>query len=381
MAVRLTGRHVAGRIAVLGLLVTLGCAAQTGDHGSRPRPTTAAPSATHAAGGSAAPKALKVTYDGPGANRGNRRIHLVLLVSGTHHARLDSEIATYPPMSSVWDGRRLLVHEPEEYRPWILYEAPEEHPDALDQVTGWRLDPTSAAFARDCPSAARIGRRTILGRTAVGYRCGAVHTSQLDRGARNLWLDEETGLLLVDPPLSATAIDESPTVTGSTFSTRPPAGSEVTVYGPRKAKEDGQHGRAPGFSLERLHGGTARLADYAGRPVVLAFFASDLVYDPAGEECHRCIPSLLDLQRETSGGTHPAVLAVQGGDRGKPGHLLVPDGVRLPVANDPGFDVQHAYGLEGRVAFAFVGADGTVHQVIDGPATGQQLRTALDGLR
>ncbi|RYP88780.1 redoxin domain-containing protein [Nocardioides guangzhouensis] len=281
-------------------------------------------------------------------------------------------------MSSVWDGRRLLVHDPEEYRPWILYEAPEEHPDALDQVTGWRVDPTSATFESTCPSAAPIGHRTILGRTAVGYRCGPIHTPQYDREARSIWLDEKAGLLLVDPPISATAIEEHPVITRSTFSTRPPAGSEVTVYGAKEG--EGQPGRAPGFRLERLDGGTARLADYAGRPVVLAFFASDIVFDPAGEECRRCIPSLLDLQRETSGGAHPAVLAVQGGDRGKPGHLMVPRGLRLPVANDPGYDVQHSYGLEQRVGFAFIAADGTLRQVIDGPATAPQLRAALDRL-
>jgi peroxiredoxin len=151
------------------------------------------------------------------------------------------------------------------------------------------------------------------------------------------------------------------------------------VYAAR-TKPGAQAERAPDFSLERLDGGTARLADYRGRPLVLAFFSSSIADDPHGEECRRCTPALLTLQRETSGGAHPAVLAVQGGDRGKPGYPLVPEGVRLPVANDPGFDVEHAYGLSGQVAFAFIGSDGKVHQVIDGPGTDQQLRAALDRL-
>lgn len=320
-----------------------------------------------------------MTYDGPGANRGYRRIHEVLIVSGTDHVRVDLEIATYARMRYVWDGRRLLVHDPEEYRPWILYEAPDEHPAVLANVTGFRVDPASDAFEADCPSAAPLGHKTILRRTAIGYHCGAVHTPTYDRAPRSVWLDEATGLVLADPPIAATAFTEDPAITGSAFSTRPPAGSKVTVYGPR-TKPDGRPRRAPGFGLSRLDGGTARLADYRGRPLVLAFFSSGIAFDPDGEECRRCTPALLTLQRETSGGTHPAVLAVQGGDRGKPGHPLVPVGLRLAVANDPGFDVEHAYGLSEQVAFAFIGADGTVLQVIDGPGTDQQLRDALDGL-
>jgi peroxiredoxin len=281
-------------------------------------------------------------------------------------------------MSYVWDGRRLLVHDPEEYRPWTLYEAPEEHPE-LAAVTSFWVDPTSGRFKRDCPSSADLGQKAVLGRTVVGYHCGAIHTPQYDRGARDIWVDQATGLLLVDPPMRATAVKENPAIAKGTFSTRPPKGSQVTVFAARR-KPDGLPKRAPGFSLERLDGGTARLTDYTGRPVVLAFFDSSIAFDPDGDACRRCIPALLTLQRETSDGTHPAVLAIQGGDKGKPGYPQVPEGLRLRVANDPGFDVEHAYELSEQVAFAFIGSDGKVHQLIDGAATDQRLRAALDRL-
>ena len=362
------------------LLLTSGCMSDVrNDDATTSSPKASAhPSATRA--GDSAPAAIELTYDGPGANRGMNRFHAVLVASGTDHARLDLEVADLAPIRYVWDGRRLLVHDPEEYRPWILYEAPDEHPDALQTITSIRVEPGSRAFRADCPSAAPLGQKTILRRTALGYRCGAIHTAEYDRGARSIWLDKETGLLLDDPPMTVTAIKENPVITRSTFSTRPPEGSEVTVYAARRSA-GGQVKKAPDFSLQRLDGGTARLADYAGEPLVLAFFSSDIVYDPQGEECPRCIPALLTLQRDTSAGRRPAVLAVQGGDRGKPGHPLVPAGLRLPVANDPGFDVEHAYGLSERVAFAFIGADRGIHQVIDEAATDRQLRAALDRLR
>jgi hypothetical protein len=122
------------------------------------------------------------------------------------------------------------------------------------------------------------------------------------------------------------------------------------------------------------------MGDYPGRPLVLAFFASDIVFDAHGEECGRCIPSLLALQRETAGGTSPSVLAVQSGEWGKPGFPLVPRGLRLAVANDPGGDVQRSYGLSGWVGFAFIGSDGKVQRLFEKPPTDQQLQEALDGL-
>ena len=82
--------------------------------------------------------------------------------------------------------------------------------------------PTTGRFKRDCPSAADLGQKAVLGRTAVGYHCGAIHTPQYDRGARDIWVDQATALLLVDPPMRATAVRENPAITKATFSTRPP---------------------------------------------------------------------------------------------------------------------------------------------------------------
>jgi hypothetical protein len=92
------------------------------------------------------------------------------------------------------------------------------------------------------------------------------------------------------------------------------------------------------------------------------------------------VKSLLTLQRLTREGTDPKVLAIQEGDEGKPGAPLIPKGLHIEVANDPGFDVQHAYGLSEQVGFAFIGSDGKVHKLFNKAPTDQQLQDALDAL-
>lgn len=91
-------------------------------------------------------------------------------------------------------------------------------------------------------------------------------------------------------------------------------------------------------------------------------------------------PALLQIQQLSHRGTDPTVLAVQNGERGKPGFPLVPPGLRLRVANDPDTALQHAYGLTHEVGFAFVGPDATIRAVIDHPATSNEIADALSTL-
>ena len=74
------------------------------------------------------------------------------------------------------------------------------------------------------------------------------------------------------------------------------------------------------------------------------------------------------------------MLAVQNGERGKPGFPLVPAGLRLRIANDPDTSLQHAYGLTHEVGFAFVGSDGTIREIIDHPASSNEISEALSTL-
>src|SRR3954447_3301002 len=365
--------------AALLLFATAACGGSptAGKHrSSQPSTTVALPTAP----------AMAVTFeDHEHTSDGPYHAHAVLIAAGPTHLRYALKSSGFAPMLFILDGHRLLVHNPEEYRPWSLYEAAKEHPYPYAAVSSLFEDPSSAGFAKGCPSATVVGHRTILGRNVVGYHCAAQHFAD---GRVNLahvdWRDHRTGLLLQSGHLHATSIDEHPRITASTFSTQPPAGAKVAVYAAQK-QPGGTLKQAPDFQLKRVagtgDGGTVSFSNYAHRPLVLAFFVSDLTFDPKGESCHGCVQALLTLQRLTDDGTELAVLAVQEGDAGKPGYPLIPKGLRLDVVGDLGSDVQHSFGLSGQVGFAFIGSDKKVYQLFNEAPTDQQLADALHALR
>src|SRR4051794_7216064 len=371
--------RVATCVAVLLLFATAACGSSptAGKHrSSQPSTTVALPTAP----------AIAVTFeDHEHTSEGPYHAHAVLIAAGPTHIRYALKSSGFAPMLFILDGHRLLVHNPEEYRPWSLYEAAKEHPYPFGAVSSLFEEPSSARFAKGCPSATVVGRKTILGRNVVGYHCAAQHFGD---GRVNFahvdWRDHRTGLLLQSGHLHATSIDDHPRITASTFSTQPPAGAKVAVYAAQK-QPGGTLKQAPDFQLKRVAGtggdGTIGLSDYPHRPLVLAFFVSDLTFDPTGESCHGCVRALLGLQGLTDGGTDPAVLAVQEGDPGKPGYPLIPKGLRLPVVGDSGFDLQHSLGLSGQVGFAFIGSDKKVLRLNNKAPTDQQLSDALRALR
>ena len=374
-----------GTAALLTLLVAAACGsnqATSEDHPSQHSTTDALRGAT--------PR-VEVTYDDrEHTSDGPYRAHAVLLAAGPHHIRYEFTSTGYAPMLFIYDGQRLLVHDAESSQPWSLFEAPEQHPEEFAAVSGTFTPPDSAEFEKGCPSATIIGHRRILGRTAVGYHCAAQFLADGSGfSARVDWLDQKTSILLQSGHFHATAFDEHPRLDASSFSTEPPAGARVARYAEQMRPGDPPR-KAPGFELERVPkpaddaaggDGTVSLSDYVHQPLVIEFFSSDLGFDPEGETCHGCVASMLTLQRLTEGGTSPRVLAVQGGEAGKPGFPLIPQGLRVDVVNDPDSDVQHSYGLSDLVGFAFIGSDGLIHQVFDKAATDQQLKDALHALQ
>jgi peroxiredoxin len=363
----------------IGLLVTVllvtACGSGRPDDAAGGR--TAAPSPSR----SPKPSAIAVRLEARASSgSGTVRFGVDLIALGDDHLRLTFRSPGAPRVTYIWDGRRLLVHDTEEVRPWHLYEVAAEHPEELEMVTAWLPDVQGAGFKKMCPASTPLGRARILGRGAHGYHCKAREDAEGSFPAFQLWLDDASGLTLRSGPFRARSIDRHPRITSSTFSTTPPAHTKADVFG-AQGQASGKAKAAPPFQLERLGGGRVSLADYAGAPLVLAFFASDIYFDSHGEVCPRCLPALLTLQQYTHDGTDPAVLAVQGGDKGKPGYPLVPQGVNLTVANDPAFAVQHAYGLSQFVGFAFIDADGRVHSVIDRAPSDEELRAAVDSLR
>lgn len=131
----------------------------------------------------------------------------------------------------IYDGDRLYAHLSDFDEPYQLYDTPEKSGGQFyDYVRSWVLLPGSARLAQACRGAQRIGTRLILGRTAVGYRCGPpAHGLQMIT-AREMWVDRTSGLVLEAGPIVADRIDPHPPVDRSTFSTTPPEGVHVKHF-------------------------------------------------------------------------------------------------------------------------------------------------------
>jgi peroxiredoxin len=320
----------------------------------------------------------------PAPEEGAETGRTIFDVTADDKGRLRVRMRLYAGMDSeeeyllTWDGEKLLESSKWNESEYTLWEAPEEHPDDFTPATLrlFLFHPTSAAFSRQCPGARRVGTRTIAGRVADGYGCRPTQTEQGPSGPREIWLDQATGLMLKSDFLQVQKITADPRVDDSTFSTKPPPGVKVLVIAARLRAG----APAPDFTLSLLKGGKTGLANFAGKPFVLAFFSADLFFDESGEECPGCRDSLIDLQALTHNGTKPTVLGVLAGGPGKPGAPLIPPGVTLPVAYEQGAAVQNRYGLGVPMGFAFVTSAGKIAAIYDHALTRADLQKALDGL-
>ena len=174
---------------------------------------------------------VRYSMQGQGSER---RGEVDVVSAGRLHVRLDMKVHNVLESRYVYDGRRLLVRDASYAIPYLLYEAPGEHPEVLAVVRSWRLDPASEAFARLCVGAQKVSKAPIVaGRTAVGYRCRAPK-HQLG-GEGTMWLDRETGVLLRNDAFQAREVTSLPEVDASTFfSTEPPPGAKVRRLPPQK---------------------------------------------------------------------------------------------------------------------------------------------------
>ena len=132
-----------------------------------------------------------------------------------------------PPSEINWvyDGKRVLEfgNDPPGS---TLYLNPEKS-EFSELARALVLPPDSELLARACPEAERLGTRTVSGRTALGYACPAEEVDTL-AGAREIWVDEITGLILDTPRLTWSG-RRTHLVLRTTFSTEPPAGVDVKV--------------------------------------------------------------------------------------------------------------------------------------------------------
>jgi len=97
-------------------------------------------------------------------------------------------------------------------------------------------------------------------------------------------------------------------------------------------------GKAPPFTLKDQLGRTHRLADYAGRPVILYFYPKD---DTPGRTRETCVFRDELPRFETS---HAVVLGVSGQNQASKATFAAKYGVTFPLLADDDYQVAEVYG-------------------------------------
>lgn len=127
--------------------------------------------------------------------------------------------------------------------------------------------------------------------------------------------------------------------------------SLLTITGPEQVAANGG-GRAPGFSLESTDGRKVGLADLAGQPLVINFWAS---------YCPPCRAEMPLLQRSVGALTNVRLVLVNEGDSGQGARdFLSSVGIQQAALLDSDLSVGRAYGVVPLPTTVFVRADGSI---------------------
>jgi hypothetical protein len=120
-------------------------------------------------------------------------------------------------------------------------------------------DGTLAAWCADAKAAGSADVRT---RATRHYSCRAPESEPMLLKGKELWVDQQTGLILkwIVSDLTATVseIDLNATIPAESFALKPPRGAQ-----------DQAHPAVPAFRLPRIGGGELTMDTYRGAPVVI----------------------------------------------------------------------------------------------------------------
>ena len=222
-----TTRLPAGRLLVLSLVITMFAAAcGSADDNAQPRK-----------GSVSKQQLVQVHYSQPmdpdPEGEGGYGVGMDVIARGADQSRTKLDLLVEggrvdESVLIIRDGNRALLYGEGADKPYTLMEAADENPDDLP----WQSSPLelkSDLFQRVCPDAAPYGTRTLLGRDAVGYACTWDDPEEAKYGAKQIWLDKATRMLLEYGSMKATMFVLDPEVEKNAFSTKPPPGAAVHV--------------------------------------------------------------------------------------------------------------------------------------------------------
>jgi cytochrome oxidase Cu insertion factor (SCO1/SenC/PrrC family) len=127
--------------------------------------------------------------------------------------------------------------------------------------------------------------------------------------------------------------------------------SLLTITGPEQVAPGGG-GRAPGFTLTDTEGRKVALADFAGEPLVINFWAS---------YCPPCRAEMPLLQRRVTASSRVRLVLVNEGDSSQGARdFLSAVGIQQPALLDSNLAVGRAYGVVPLPTTVFVRADGSI---------------------
>ena len=123
-----------------------------------------------------------------------------------------------------------------------------------------------------------------------------------------------------------------------------------TISGPETRQASGG-GRAPAFTLPASDGSTVRLADLAGKPLVINFWAT---------YCPPCKAEMPLLAKDVGASNARLVLINEGESVAAAKEFLAGLGLRQPSLLDQNLSVGRAYGMSALPLTIFIRADGTI---------------------
>jgi hypothetical protein len=266
-------------IVAVVALVAAACGAERGRATeTRTNPSTPAP-----------PDLVRIVYPGTESDPGN----IEIFADGNRRYRITAVSGPNEGYYQVWDGQVMLIYTPGEG-----YQR-DDHPGDDMLGVAFFVKPGTDEFDKTCPKSRRLGTKTLYGRSAVRYACDArpmdEQTGEEAAPAREISVDEQTGLILVDGPYVPTEVTFGPAIKADTFSTEIPAGAEV----PPDDSETTGPPRLGEFRLPAVGGGYVSDTSYRGKPLVL------VVGSPTSLKA-----ALARVVPMTGGGVKPVVVGV-----------------------------------------------------------------------